>query len=228
MRRLTPSLRSRLALGASVGLLAVLLSLRFLGSAKALPPEPALQALRAEHARLSSFSRSALDALRRERDLLRAPPSAGETLPSGWSEQVGEGHATYRYGGEPSLTWIELVHAIGIIERRSGGRIVGLDVRSRGSRETREIAAVEIVAGAPATVRPRADAPSPGAAGPAQPRKAGRVRSLRRPSAFADRQAARLRLPARPPLASDPALRGSPANRSHPSAKSAPPKHHPS
>ncbi len=218
MRPSAPSRRAWLALGASLVLVAALLTLRFRGGATAFPPEAELQAMRTERARLSSFSAAALDALRHERALLQAPPTAGETLPAGWNEHVVGGRVIYRYGGEAPLAWAELVGVVTALEQRSGRRIVSLDVRSRGSKEQREIAAVEIVAGAPATVRPQPDAPSPGAAGPAGPRKTGRVRSLRRPSASADRRAARLRLPDRPSLASDPALRGTPTIRSHPSA----------
>ena len=214
MRPSSHSRRGWLALGASLVLLGVLLTVRFRGSAVALPPETALGALRAEHARLSPFSAAALNALRRERDLLRATPTSGEILPASWSEHAGEERTTYRYGGDSPLAWAELVRAVTLIERRSGGRIVSLDIRSRGTREQREVAAVKMVTGAPATARPQADAPSPGAVGPSRPRKVGRGSSRRRPSACAVRPASRLRLPARPSLLPSPTLRGRPALRS--------------
>ena len=124
----------------------------------------------------------------------------------------------YRYGGEAPLAWAELVGVVTVIEQRSRGRIVSLDVRSRGSKEQREIAAVEIIAGAPATVRPQ---PGRTFAGRGRAGRAAedRARSLATPSVRLRRSPSRpAPAPGRPSLASVPALRGTPPIHSHPSA----------
>ena len=180
-------------------------------------------------ARLSS-ERSRMEAAAAELPGLRAQAAQRRAIPdnsarpwqvsAGWSITPAANSPSERVvlrRSAPGIDWPGLVATVTDLERRPGWRIATLEIRSRGSRHQREIAAVEIVLehatatpGQPADVRPPAVPASAGGATPAAPRKVGRGPSLRRPSASAGRQAARLRLPARPALRSDPTLRAAP------------------
>ena len=202
-------------------LLGGLLFVRSRGLPDAMRPDAEWDALRGEKLRLSATTPDMLATLRRELALLqRAANSAPGALPAGWKVAATDVALHYHHTGSPALTWTELSRFVTELEQRSGGRVITLDIRSRGSRQRREIAGVEIVVqratatpGQPADVRPPAVPASAGRAAPARPRKVGRGPSLRRPSACADRQAARLRLPARPSLRPSPTLRVTPAAR---------------
>ncbi|MDP3070032.1 MAG: hypothetical protein Q8N18_07060 [Opitutaceae bacterium] len=215
-RNFSVSRRQWAALLFGAMLLGGLLFVRTRGLPDAVRPDAEWDALRAEHIRLSATTPDVLTSLRRELALLERPHTAGPgAVPVGWkveadpADAAHDGSLRYRYTGSTALTWAELGRFVTELEQRSGGRVIVLDIRSRGSRERRQIAGVEIiVAGAPETTRRKAGATLPGAAEPARPRKVGRGPSLRRPSACADRPAARLRLPARPPLRPSPTLRG--------------------
>lgn len=221
------SRRQWAALLLGVTLLGGLLVLRTRGLPDAVRPDAEWDALRADQLRLSATTANVLASLRRELAILERPTSAATgALAAGWqveAESAGvsrDAVLRYHYTGSTALTWAEVGRVVTELEQRYGGRVIALDIRSRGSRQRREIAGVEIVVqraaatpGQPADVRPPAVPASAGSAEPARPRKVGRGPSLRRPSACADRQAARLRRPARPPLRPSPTLRGTPAVR---------------
>lgn len=192
---------------ASAALLAFLLTLRWRGLPIAWEPGDAWRALQTERAGLAGASDEQVRALERERDALRAPRTTDDSVAAGWERNVDRvsGAITYRHDGTAPLTWPQLAAIVSAIERTSGGRIVSLDVGSRGSRERRRIGTVVIVvAGALETTRRQAGATFRGAAAPARPRTVGRGSSLRRPFAFAHSRRAAASVPASVPPRPDP------------------------
>ena len=185
-------------------------------------PEADLAQLRSERAGMVAAA-AELQKLRAQAARLRTNPDES-ALPwqvsAGWSVARASQDSTERVvlrRTAPGIDWSSLVATVAELEQRPGWRIATLEIRSRGSRHRREIAAVEIVLeratatpGQPADIRPPVVPASAGGATPVAPRKVGRGPSLRRPSACADRQAARLRLPARPALRPVPTLRAAP------------------
>jgi hypothetical protein len=195
------------AFAASAALLAFLFTLRWRGLPIVWEPGDAWRALQAERAGLAGATDEHLRALERERDALRTPRTADESLAAGWERTVDQvsGTITYRHDGTAPLTWPQLAAAVAAIERASGGRIVSLDVRSRGSRDRRQIGTVVIaVAGAMETTRRQTGATFRGAAAPARLRTVGRGSSLRRPFASAHSRRASASVPASVPPRPDP------------------------
>jgi hypothetical protein len=162
-----------------------------------------LDALKRQRTQLSIHDDNTLIRLRHEVAAQRAstPTTPNELIASARGQLVASSDArTQRVTLRTTAAvprWTEIVATVDRLEHQPGWRVVSFDLRSRGSRQHREISGVEIVLErASATPgRPAVGPVSPGSAVPARPRKTGRSSSLRRPSAGADR----LRRPAPTP-----------------------------
>lgn len=152
-----------------------------------------LDELRREHARLAAHDDETVTRLRRELVAIRATASldpdaliaiAGDRFTSSFDPTSNR--LTFRLA-VVAPRWNEIVTAVGRLEHQPAWRLVGLDLRSRGSRHRREISTVEIVLERAAATpgRPAVGPLSPGDSPPARPRNAGRSTALRRASAFA-------------------------------------------
>jgi hypothetical protein len=208
---------------ASLLVLAGLLAMRYGGWPRPTDPAQIIPALEAERAKLL-IAIADRPRLLAEVEATRRDATGDEvqrwSAPVGWSLRLdpGQGQRATLVADRPAPSWAAIIETVRQLEHHAGWRMVGLDVRTGGSRHRRHIAAVEIVLegptatpGRPPDMRPAAVPVSPGEVSSAEPQKVGLVPSLRRPFDSADRQAARLRLPIRPPLRSDPTLRGAPA-----------------
>lgn len=183
------------ALCLSVGLLALIVVARHRGWWFAPLAHASLEELRREHARLAVHNDETLTRLRRELAALRANAPAD---PAALIATAGARFApsfdpatnrlTLRVATTPPR-WSEIVATVDRLGRHPGWHLVGIDLRSRGSRHRREISAAEIVLERVVATpgRPAVGPVSPGSSAPARPRNAGRSSPLRRTSASAGR-----------------------------------------
>ena len=113
-------------------------------------PEGSVPSLRAEKRRLQAFSAEHLAKLAKERSAAEdAWRSRVTSLPSGWTEaprdrdQLSTRHL--RCLDPAQLSWSPLIAFVASLEERNPGKIISIDVRSKGTRRLRSIASVDVM-----------------------------------------------------------------------------------
>jgi len=138
-----------LVLGVSVLALAAVWTARERGLGAIPPADGSIASLRAEVRRLQAFSPEHLAQLAKERTAAEdAWRSRTTTLPREWTEapRDKDNLATrhLRCLDPANLSWGRLVAFVGSLEERNPGKVVSVDVRSKGTRRLRSIASVDI------------------------------------------------------------------------------------
>lgn len=183
-----------LQLLAAVGLLATILAVRH----QVLPQltnTDGLAKLRAEHQHLSQFDLDAVHAARTTAEQTKPMASPSWVWPKHWivsalSPGQNSVPRLLQLKSVGSPEWTDFLNTVAMLADSPGTRIVGMDIRSRGTLTEREIAAVEIQFESPMADPQRRMAPAavgrPGPVGPAMPPAVGAVASRDRPTASAD------------------------------------------
>jgi len=168
------TIRQWAALAGSAVLLAAVLVLRARGGLAQLGQDSELGRLRDERRRLAVYDDAAFRAGRAAVEQLRLHQAAARP-PAGWTVEpvpVANGQsARLRLRRTAPTGWADLVQTIESESARAGTRLVSLEITSRGSRQVRSIAAVEILLEHPTETPSRPNPPGgtvfPGADGPA-------------------------------------------------------------
>jgi len=188
----TPTMKQWVALALGALLLTAVLALRARSDLAQLGQDAELIRLREERRRLESYGDAVVQAARMTVENLRQPRT--DVAPSDWTVEwvpaVSPRTSLQRLRRTAPVGWTDIVRTVEGNLARTGTRCLSLDISSRGSRQVRAIAAVEMVLEHPAETPSRRN-PSdgtvfPGAIVPATPPAVGAGPSLRRPAASAE------------------------------------------